>query len=47
MVQDISRCDGVLARIQLGKSYPTVGVYERLLVDTAYTLDIANVAGIL
>jgi hypothetical protein len=37
----------VLVGIQLCKSYPAVGDYERLLVDTAYTLDIANVVGVL
>ena len=47
IIQNVCGSDGSLARIQLGKSHPAVGVNEGLLIYPAYPLDIANVIRVL
>ena len=47
IIQNVCGSDGSLARIQLGKSHPAVGVNEGLLIYPAYLLDIANVIRVL
>src|SRR5690606_16785433 len=47
VIKHISGSNGILTIIQLGHGNFRISVYESLLIDSAYTLDVANVVGVL
>src|SRR6186713_1199889 len=47
VIEDIGRSDSVLSFIEFGECYPGIGIDKRLLIDPAYTFDVAHIVGIL
>lgn len=46
IVEDISRCNGMLAGIQFGKGHPAIGIDKGLLINTSNTLDRTHIVGV-